>query len=276
MNRLIEKAQSLYARNEEVVLATILDANGADTRKVGSQMMIFSDGSSFGTVGGGDYEEKVIENALKIFSTKKDTRFVYAMNSSEDSLMDMICNSKVITFFQYFAGNDLKRMLNCIVRQNESRLYIFGAWSVGQAVAKLARFVGIPTTVIDENAEYCSKERFPTSYCRVIESFDKIPDFAINDNDMIVIVTRRHVGDSRCLEFALKTGASYIGMIGNENKRDTVFKDLVQNRQVSPELLQQVHCPLGIDIGAQTPEEVAVSIISEIVRMQANRNKNII
>jgi len=271
MNRMIEKAQCLYERNQEVVLATILETSGSAPRKTGTQMMIFNDGSTCGTIGGGDYEKSVIEGAQKIFKTRQDTKLIYSMTNDDASFMDMICGGEVTTLLQYFTGNDLPKLMGSIKQHSEGRLFIFGAGHVGVAISQLAKFLGIPTTVLDDRIEFCNKERFPSSYCRVLESFDVLPDIVCEESDMFVIVTRGHSADRQCLQLALKTKASYIGMIGSERKRELIYDSLIKNNGFSSEQLARVRSPIGLDIGAEKPEEIALSIMAEIVKFRAEK-----
>ncbi len=149
--------------------------------------------------------------------------------------------------------------------------YIFGAGHVSQKIAPLAATVGFRTVVLDDRAEYASRERFPapTELVR-LESFERLPPLAVDGDSYIVIVTRGHLHDKTVLEWSLRTGAGYIGMIGSRRKRDKLYAALT-GQGFAAEDLRRVHSPIGTDILAETPEELAVSIVGELIRVRAER-----
>ena len=153
-------------------------------------------------------------------------------------------------------------------------LYIFGAGHVAKPTAEIASLVGFRVEVLDDRAEFANKDRFPkASAIHVLPGFDHADTgLAIQENAHIVIVTRGHLHDKTVLAQALQTKASYIGMIGSSRKRDTVYKELL-NEGFSENDLLRVHCPIGLAIEAETPEEIAVSIVAEMisVRKRAKR-----
>ena len=149
-------------------------------------------------------------------------------------------------------------------------VYIFGAGHVSQKLASLTSFVGFQTVVLDDRGEYANKDRFPDAG-RVIVASDMgncMKDLPINKSSYIVIVTRGHAYDMTILAQALQTDAGYIGMIGSRRKRDIIYEHLRQSG-VSEEALNRVHSPIGTRINAETPEEIAVSIIGELISARA-------
>jgi xanthine dehydrogenase accessory factor len=146
------------------------------------------------------------------------------------------------------------------------QVVIVGAGHVGQALAMLCHFVGIKTIIIDDRPEFASRERFPTADAIVVPSSleDCFPDMTITPEHYVVIVTRGHAFDRSVLAQTLRTEAGYVGMIASRTKRDAVYKSL-QSEGITPEVIGRVHSPIGLSIGAQTPEEIAVSIIAEII-----------
>ena len=151
-------------------------------------------------------------------------------------------------------------------------VYLFGAGHVSQQIAKLTDMVGFITVVIDDRPAFANRERFPQSEVMVVEHFECMPELAIDQDSYLVIVTRGHLHDQTVLEQALQTNAGYIGMIGSKKKRDNLFKSL-QEKGVSSANLQRVYSPIGIDIYAETPEEIAVSIAAELIKARAEREK---
>ena len=152
-------------------------------------------------------------------------------------------------------------------------LYIFGAGHVSQKIAPLAETVGFRTVVLDDRTEYANRTRFaePTELV-LLESFSRLPDLGIDDNSYVVIVTRGHLHDKVVLEQALRTEARYLGMIGSQRKRDMLFEALTQEGFVRRDL-DRVYSPIGTDIGAETPEELAVSIVGELIKVRAEREQ---
>jgi xanthine dehydrogenase accessory factor len=159
--------------------------------------------------------------------------------------------------------------------ESEAVLLLFGAGHISTFVAPLARMVGFRVCVIDDREEFANPERFPVAdplmVCSVTEAFGRI---TVTRATYIAIVTRGHIHDRDALRSALATRPAYIGMIGSRRKRDLIYASLMQEG-VSAEELQRVHCPIGVPIGAQTPEEIAVSIVAELiqVRVQAQASR---
>jgi xanthine dehydrogenase accessory factor len=146
-----------------------------------------------------------------------------------------------------------------------AELYIFGAGHVAANLYKVARIAGFDITVVDDREVYASRERFPEAQEVIAEDFDKATGrLQPSESSYIVIVTRGHRDDMRVLRWAVQTPARYVGMIGSKRKTITIFKEL-QKEGLAPELFDRVHAPVGLDIGAITPEEIAVAITAELI-----------
>jgi xanthine dehydrogenase accessory factor len=151
-------------------------------------------------------------------------------------------------------------------------VYIFGAGHVSQKIAPLSESVGFKTVVMDDRADFANRERYPGPIeARVIESFKKLPELDIDENSYLVIVTRGHLFDKHVLEQVLRSGAAYVGMIGSRNKRDLIYEEMVSHGFTREEL-SRVYCPIGTAIRAETPEELAVSIVGELIKVRAEKN----
>jgi xanthine dehydrogenase accessory factor len=153
-------------------------------------------------------------------------------------------------------------------------LYCFGAGHVAKPTAHIAALVGFRVVVVDDRAEFSNIERFPDARdVRVIDDFTHaLKDFDINGDSFIVIFTRGHMLDRVVLEQALKTNAGYIGMIASRKKIDSIYQALLIEG-VTKEELERVHWPIGLDIGAETPEEIAVSIVAELIKERSKQIK---
>lgn len=152
-------------------------------------------------------------------------------------------------------------------------LYIFGAGHVSQKIAPVAETVGFRTVILDDRAEFANGERFPASKVLLLESLEKpLPALPFDRDSYLVIVTRGHLHDKWILEQTLKEPVAYIGMIGSRHKRDLVYKNLIEERGYTAEDIQRVHCPIGLDILAESPEEIAISIVAELIRVRGEKS----
>ena len=156
-------------------------------------------------------------------------------------------------------------------RETPGVLHIFGAGHVSCEIAKIADMIGIACCVYDDREEYANKKRFPNAKCVVLENMEQLPDIALNEKDMVAIVTRGHVYDLDCLKWALKTQAGYVGMIGSKRKIQMILNDLIE-KGYDKERVLGVKAPIGLDIGALTPSEIAVSVAAQIIQFRRLRN----
>lgn len=154
--------------------------------------------------------------------------------------------------------------------QGGGRLFLLGAGHVSCEIAKIARQVGFEVTVMDDRADYSNEPRFPGCTCLVLDDMDVPPPIRLGDGDYIVIATRGHLHDSKCLAWALGRGAEYVGMIGSRRKREIIFAALAE-QGFPRDRLEAVYSPIGLEIGAQTPAEIAVSVVGQLIQKRACR-----
>lgn len=153
-------------------------------------------------------------------------------------------------------------------------LYIFGAGHVSQKIAPVAELVGFRTVILDDRPEFANVQRFPQSQILLLDSLEnELPDLELDGDSYLVIVTRGHLHDKRILEQVLKAPVAYIGMIGSRHKRDLVYKQIMLDHGGTAEEVGAVHCPIGLDILAESPEEIAVSIAAELIRVRAEKSR---
>ncbi len=153
------------------------------------------------------------------------------------------------------------------------RVFLFGAGHVSTFVASLVKMVGFDLVLIDDRHEFANKERFPDADEIIVTDFKKAFDHInISDNSYIVIITRGHLNDKDVLEQALATSPAYIGMIGSTRKRNAIYEKLMENG-VPGDCLDKVHSPIGLAINAETPEEIAISIVGELIMERAPGKK---
>ncbi len=172
------------------------------------------------------------------------------------------------------AVHDDERLVYCETLAVAPRVLLMGGGHVALATARVAAIAGFEVTVMDDRAEFANPERFPGARCIVCERYDELPVEEITPDDYIVVVTRGHKNDREALEWALKTNACYIGMIGSRTKRDMIYAAL-REQGISQERIDFVHSPIGLPLGGRSPGEIAVSITAELIseRVRLGRNK---
>jgi xanthine dehydrogenase accessory factor len=236
-------------------LATIVHTNGSIPSYESSRMLVRDDGTIAGTIGGGCVEAEVWAAAREVIDSEQPRKMTFNLNHDADYDTGLIC------------GGTLEVFVEPILPQ--PTLYIFGAGHVSLAVSRIANEAGFAIGVVDDRESFANSERFPmaseihTSYA---ESFEKIQP---NSSSYLLIVTRGHKDDMRVLAWAITTDARYIGMIGSKRKVLSVYKAL-ETEGFPREKFERVHAPVGLDIGALSPEEIAVSIVAELIAVRRN------
>jgi xanthine dehydrogenase accessory factor len=254
MTDIYQEIVRLKAEGEEAALVTIVSATGSTPREEGAKMLVKPDGSILGTIGGGSLEAQVIAEAVKVIKQGKPKRLHMSLTAKEAEEAGMIC------------GGDLEVFIEPVV--TPPTLYIFGGGHIALALSEMGKLCGFNITVVDDRAEFASAERFPEA--DVIFDGDFTKSFArvkIDKSSYIIIVTHGHQHDELVLEWAVGTAAKYIGMIGSQTKNKTIFSHLLA-KGISREQLDRVHAPIGLEIEAQTPEEIAVSILAEVIKVR--------
>jgi xanthine dehydrogenase accessory factor len=217
-------------------------------------MLVKADGSILGTIGGGSLEAQVIKEAIKAIGEGKPKRLHIGLTAREVTEEGMLCGGEVEVFIEPIL--------------TLPTLYIFGGGHISLPLAKIGKLLGFKIAVIDDRAEFANTDRFPEADITLADDFTKtFPKIKIDKSSYIVIVTRGHQHDELVLEWAMGTKAKYIGMIGSKTKVKAIFSHL-QAKGITKEQLNRVHAPIGLKIEAQTPEEIAVSIIAEIIMVR--------
>ena len=237
-------------------VATIVNVRGSIPSFKTAKMLVRDDGSIVGTIGGGCVEAEVWQAAREVMESEKPRTLNFDLNQDPKNDTGLVC------------GGTLEIFIEPILPPAE--LYVFGAGHVGTSLCKIAHLAGFDITMVDDRETYASRERLPEAQEVIAEDFDQVmARLQISESAYIVIVTRGHRDDMRVLRWAVQTPARYIGMIGSKRKIITVFKEL-QQEGLAAKLFDRVHAPVGLDIGAITPEEIAVSITAELI---ASRRK---
>ncbi len=236
-------------------LATVAATTGSVPRQTGSKMLVYGDGKVSGTIGGGKFEALVVGECLKSIAAKEPALKTYPLREDKPDSFGAICGGEVTVMIE-------PQNLN-------TALYLIGAGHCSLAIAKLAMDCGMHVTVVEDRAEQL--ENFPAPISRVVEDAPAfISKREWHADEALVLVSRNHELDRNALASALKkSGMGYIGMIGSRRKVNRVFDALKQ--AVPVEQLSKVYAPLGLDIGADSPTEIAVSVIAEILQVQRGR-----
>jgi xanthine dehydrogenase accessory factor len=248
-----EEVVRLRRVGQRGVLATIVHTNGSIPSFESSRMLVREDGSIVGTIGGGCVEAEVWAAAKDVLQNELPRKMVFNLNNEASYDNGLIC------------GGTLEVFVEPILPQPV--LYIFGGGHISIALAQAAHMAGFAIGVVDDREQFANRERFPMArdiYVSFDEAFAKLRP---NACDYLVIVTRGHRDDMRVLGWAAGTAARYIGMIGSKRKVLSVYEALERDG-VPAERLDRVHAPVGLDIGALTPEEIAISITAELIAVR--------
>ena len=247
-----EEIMKILSEGKSAAVATIIGTKGSTPREMGAKMLIREDGEILGSVGGGCMEAEVWQEAMKAIQEEKPRTVHLDLTGKEAEESGMIC------------GGIMDIYIEPIVPP--PRVFIFGGGHISLFVARMSARVGFQVVVVDDRPQFANKERFPEAQEVVAEEFPlALPKLKVNKSSYLVIVTRGHACDQEVLEWAVETGARYIGMIGSRRKIQTVYKNM-EEKGVAPEKFKRVHAPVGLDIGAVTPEEIAVAIVAEMIQ----------
>lgn len=249
-----EEIVALQHEGRRGAVATIVNARGSIPSFKSAKMLVRDDGSIAGTIGGGCVEAEVWQAARDVIATEKPCSLSFDLNQDPKYDTGLVCGGTLEIFIEPILPAPL--------------LYIFGAGHVALELFKAARNAGFDVIVADDREAYANTERFPGARQVIAGDFgETLAALAPTESSYIVIATRGHRDDMRILRWAVQTLARYIGMIGSRRKAITVVRELTQEG-LKPELFDRVHSPVGLDIGAVTPEEIAVSIVAELISVR--------
>lgn len=244
----------LAGKGAPFVLATITGVQGSSPRGVGAKMLVLADGTTVETIGGGVLERRVIADSLACLASGISTSETYQLKAHGEHALDALCGGEVTVFLESHAP--------------ERTLLIVGAGHVGQRLYACAKLLDCAVAVLDPREEMVSRECFPEADQLICGDPARAAELhAISDSTDIVIVSHSHLIDKEALRSVIGSPAAYIGMMGSANKVRTIFAELA-GEGVDDELLERVHAPIGLDIGAETPAELALCIMAEIVAMR--------
>jgi len=249
-----EQIVELRRTGRRGAVATIVNVRGSIPSFQTARMLVRDDGSIVGTIGGGCVEADVWQAAREVMESEKPRTLKFDLNQDPKYDTGLVCGGTLEIFVEPVLPPAL--------------LYIFGAGHVALNLCKVAAGAGFEVTVTDDRTSYATTERFPAATCVQALDFDEATaKIEPNESSYLVIVTRGHRDDMRLLRWAVETRARYIGMIGSKRKVIGIFKAL-EAEGLPAHLFDRVHSPIGIDIGAVTPEEIAVAITAELIAIR--------
>lgn len=246
-----EEIVQLRRTGQRGAVATIVNVRGSVPSFETAKMLVRDDGSIFGTVGGGCVEAEVWQAAREVMESERPRTLTFNLNQNPKYDTGLVCGGTLDIFIEPVMP--------------PASLYIFGAGHVALSLYKTAKTAGFDVSVVDDRESYANRERFPEAKEVIAEDFGQaMARITPNETCYIVIVTRGHHDDMRVLRWAVQTQARYVGMIGSKRKTIAIFRELVKEG-IAERLFDRVHAPVGLDIGAITPEEIAVAITAELI-----------
>ncbi|MCY4035866.1 MAG: XdhC/CoxI family protein [bacterium] len=247
-----EQLVEIRRSGEKCAVATIVEVAGSIPSFQSAKMLIRQDGSMVGNIGGGCTEDEVWQAARDVIDTEKPRMLQFNLGQEAAYDNGLICGGQLNVYVEPVLP--------------VPKALIFGAGHISKSLSRVATLAGFATTVIDNRDSYANRERFPeASEVVAAEYEDVFPSLACNDSTYAIIVTRGHKDDMRVLRWAAEQPLRYIGMIGSRRKTLEVVKQL-RKEGVAMDSLSRIHAPMGLDIGAVTPEEIAVAVVAEMIR----------
>jgi xanthine dehydrogenase accessory factor len=249
-----EHIVELRRQGRRGAVATIVNVRGSIPSFQTAKMLVRDDGSIVGTIGGGCVEADVWQAAREVMESEKPRTLKFDLNQDPRYDTGLVCGGTLEVFVEPLLP--------------PATLHLFGAGHVALNVCRTASAAGFDVTVIDDRSSYATVERFPSAVAvHALEFDDAMRKFDPTESSYIVIVTRGHRDDMRILRWAVQTRAHYIGMIGSKRKIIEIFKAL-RAEGIAADLFDRVHAPIGLDIGAVTPEEIGVAITAELIAIR--------
>jgi xanthine dehydrogenase accessory factor len=255
-----EELVRLRSLGRKCALATIVEARGSIPSYESAKLLVREDGSMTGTIGGGCLEAQVWSAAREAIETEKPKRLSFDLGQDAADDNGLICGGQIEVFIEPVLPLP--------------RAFIFGAGHISKSLSKVASLAGFATVIVDDRESFASRERFPEAEAVHAGDYEQVvPTLRIDETSYVIIVTRGHRDDMRALKLAIATPARYIAMIGSQRKVLNVVRELAKEG-VPREAFDRLHAPMGLDIGAVSPEEIAVSVVAEMIAVRRNAASN--
>jgi xanthine dehydrogenase accessory factor len=248
---LFEEVVRLRESGQKCALATIVQVNGSIPSYESAKLLVREDGSMLGTIGGGCVEAEVWNAAREVIQTERPKHMTFSLGQDAAYDEGLIC------------GGQLNVFVEPVVPQ--PRAIVFGAGHVSKSLAKVLDLAGFAVAIVDDREQFANAERFPEAKQIHADEYENVfPKLNVNANCYLVIVTRGHRDDMRVLRWAVETDARYIAMIGSKRKTISIVKEF-EKEGIPRHLFERIHAPMGLEIGAITPEEIAISVAAEMI-----------
>ena len=294
MDELYRKLLAQLEEGQDTVLAFITEGDGSIPRTTGAYMLVGREGRIFGTIGGGNLEYQVVLHAQELVQEKKSEYREYDLGTGEGKGLGMVCGGRVKVCFYFMNGahGEAESLAQALAAQEQYCSYwiFFALDGTGIRVLEKEAWEMLPAAqekaghcrileldgktyycciVLDDREEYVDKALFPDAGQTMLVDFTKLDEIlSIRKNDYLVIVTRGHRCDADAEAFALRTGASYIGVVGSRRKTKYV-REKLEAQGFTGEQLDSVYAPIGIEIGSETPAEIAISIAAQLIQIRS-------
>ncbi|MCI0650728.1 MAG: XdhC/CoxI family protein [Planctomycetes bacterium] len=250
MIEIFQEAARILSAGERGAIATIIATIGSTPGKTNSKMLVRGDGSTLGTVGGGCTEEEIRRLALQVIATDRPHRQSFRITAATASQTGLLCGGEFEVYIEPI-GNPV--------------VYIFGAGHIARALVPLLASLDYRSVVIDDREAYAAREHFPlASEVRVADLERALDDLPVGLNSYLVVVTRGHQHDEAVLAQAVRTTARYVGVIGSRGKIGAILRNL-KRAGIAADALARVRGPIGLDIDARSPAEIAIAIAAEMI-----------
>jgi xanthine dehydrogenase accessory factor len=244
----------LRKQGQKCALATIVQVNGSIPSYESAKLLVREDGSMLGTIGGGCVEAEVWTAAREVIDNEKPRHLTFSLGQDAAYDNGLIC------------GGQLNIFVEPVIPQ--PRAFIFGGGHVSKSISKVANLAGFATVIVDDREAFGNPERFPEAEATYAEEYESVfPKLPVTSSSYLVIVTRGHRDDMRVLRWAVTTQARYIAMIGSKRKTISVIHEL-EKEGLPREAFEKVFAPMGLEIGAESPEEIAISVVAEMIAVR--------
>ena len=245
---------------QKCALATIVDVRGSIPSYESAKLLVREDGSMTGTIGGGCVEAEVWNAAREVIQTERPKHLTF--NLGQDAAYDngLICGGQLDVFVEPVLPIP--------------HAFIFGAGHISKSLSKVATLAGFATVVVDNRESFANRDRFPEAEAIHADEYEEVfPKLNINENSYVIVVTRGHRDDMRVLKLAVGTNARYIAMIGSKRKVINVVREL-EKEGIPRAAFERIFAPMGLNIGAVSPEEIAIAVAAEMIAMRRNAPSN--
>jgi len=244
----------LRKAGQKCAVATIVQVNGSIPSFESAKMLVREDGSMVGTIGGGCVEAEVWNAAREVIETEKPRHLTFSLGQDAAYDNGLICGGQLNIFVEPVTP--------------QPKAIIFGGGHVSKSISKVANIAGFASTIVDDREAFANPERFPEAEATHAAPYEEVFDkLAITSNTFVIIVTRGHRDDMRVLKWAVTTGAKYIAMIGSKRKTISVIHEL-EKEGMRRELFEKIFAPMGLEIGAESPEEIAIAVVAEMIAVR--------